>query len=110
MKDQFLRVRLDAESYARVRAEADAAGLTIAEHVRCMVDRDRDLRRRETLVLAAEDRLIARPLGPDVSASNVEPILMETLMLLREFVAERNAQILARVSVQLNHMYPNRRK
>jgi hypothetical protein len=110
MKDQFLRVRLDADSYARIRADADAAGMTIAEHVRCVVDRDRDLRRREMLVLAVEDRLIASPLASDGRAIDIEPIVTETLMLLRELVAERNAQILSRVSQQLNCMYPNRRK
>lgn len=110
MKDQFLRARIDAESYARIRADADAAGMTIAEHVRCVIERDRELRRREALVLAAEARLVASPSGTTASSADIEALAMETLMLLRELVAERNAQILARVSQQLNHMYPNRKK
>jgi len=110
MNNHFLRARVDAESYARIRADADTAGLTIAEHVRCVIERDRELRRRETLVLAAEERLRAGASRRDAGSTDVEPLLIELRLLLRELIAERNPQILARVSEQLNHMYPNRRK
>lgn len=110
MNNQFLRARIDTDSYARIRADADAAGLTIGEHVRCIIDRDRELRRRETLVLAAEERLRAGASRPDTGSMDIEPVLIEIRLLLREMLAERNPQILARVSQQLDHMYPNRRK
>ena len=61
-------------------------------------------------VLARLDAKLAVPVVSPATATPtvLEPLLVETLLLIRELAAERNAQVLPRVAQKVNTLYPER--
>lgn len=112
MKDRHLRARLPEIEYAKLKKDADAIGLTISEHVRCVLLRDRQAFQQEDFLAKIDVKLASISSVPELQnpAADSEPLLVELLFLIRELVAERNAQVLGRVASQLNHLYPLRKK
>lgn len=105
-RSRFIKVRLNDSEYQDLRRRADEAGLTMSEQVRTAVtavnenldvvsalNALRDAIRQG----AADDRRVAEP--PPTSS-------METLLLVRELAAARDAQILSRVRAQLAAQNP----
>lgn len=124
-KDQHLRARLPVDEKRKVVADADAAGLTTSEHVRCILLRDRQALSQEQLLekqeqfLAEIDAKLAAIPQPVAAAktesdtdanTDLEPLVVEAVLLARELVAERNPQALARIAQHLNNLYPGRKK
>ena len=95
MKIAILKARLAREEYEALRAQADAAGLTISEQVRVILARDRQAIGVETVLSQVQAMLPARAAHPD-------PLLVEVLWLLRELASERNAQALIKVGARLD--------
>ncbi len=121
MKDQHLRARLPADEYQALKIAADRAGMTVSEHVRCVIARDSLASRQDQFLTRLDARLasVLRPPEADPKADPetenstnavLEPLVVELLFLVRELVAERNAQVLGRVGQQLNNLYPERKK
>lgn len=112
MKDRHLRARLPEIEYTKLKTDADAVGLTISEHVRCVLQRDRHALEQEDFLAKIDAKLacISPVLEPQNSTTNLEPLLVELLLLTRELVAERNAQVLGRVASQVNNLFPERKK
>lgn len=112
MKDRHLRARLPEIEYSKLKTDADAVGLTISEHVRCVLQRDRHALEQEDFLAKIDAKLAC--ISPASESQNLtvdlEPLLVELLFLVRELVAERNAQVLGRVAHQLNNLYPMRKK
>lgn len=112
MKDRHLRARLPQAEYLDLKSAADGVGLTLSEHVRCVLLRDRQALGQEQFLAKIDARLAALPQAREADSGNaaLEPLVVELLFLIRELVAERNAQVLGRVGQQLNNLYPQRKK
>ncbi|MET3138205.1 hypothetical protein AAKU61_002571 [Undibacterium sp. GrIS 1.2] len=112
MKDRHLRARLPGAEYTALKIAADLSGLTISEHVRCVLQRDQQALEQGDVLAKIDAKLacIAPTSEPQNSTADLEPLLVELLFLIRELVAERNAQVLGRVANQLNSLYPTRKK
>lgn len=112
MKDRHLRARLPEIEYTKLKIDADAVGLTISEHVRCVLLRDRQAFQQEEFLtkIDAKFACFSPASAPQNSTTELEALLVELLFLTRELVAERNAQVLVRVANQLNQLYPMRKK
>lgn len=112
MKTHYLKVRLDAAHAQTLKSEADALGMTVSEHVRLLLGRARHALDQAQFLGKLDDKLAAFPdaAAPPPGGTDHEPAHAEVLLLLREIAADRNAQILSRVTQQLNARYPDRKK
>lgn len=109
MKTRYLKARLPDPEYDALKTDADLAGLTISEHTRSALLRDRGAKTQANILALLEVRLAQAPVASHGAAgADLEPLLTEVLLLAREIAAERNAQVLARVAQQLNHLFPKR--
>jgi hypothetical protein len=96
-RSKFVKVRLSPDEYADVLKRADVAGTTMCEHIRQqLLEVHAQLDVRDALV-ALRDQVAATP-----TPAGSDPLALETVLLLRELAAARDAQILARVRAQLN--------
>lgn len=114
MKECHLRARLPGDEYLALKKAADEEGLTISEYVRNVFLRDR-LALSQEMFLAKIDIMLASISQPPAtvntdSNADLEPLIVESLFLVRELIAERNPQILGRIAQQLNNLYPERKK
>jgi hypothetical protein len=112
VKDQHLRARLPRDEYLKLKADADAVGLTISEHARNVLLRDRQAMTQEEFLGKIDSKFAALPAAPAPAPTGTdnEPLLAELLFLTRELVAERNVQVVGRIAHQLNILYPLRKK
>jgi hypothetical protein len=112
MKTRHLRARLPDEEYRAIQVSADSAGLTLSEHVRNLILRDRQALSQEQLLVKIDAKLaaICQPFSGQKVSADLEPLIVESLLMIRELVAERNAQVLGRVAHQMNSNYPERKK
>lgn len=95
-RNKFVKVRLSLDEYAEVAKRADAQGFTMCEHIRqqlSAVHRALDVR-SELSALRAQVTQGTTPTANDSLA-------LETVLILRELAAGRDAQILGRVRAQL---------
>ena len=112
MKTKHLRARLPDSEYELVKVAADKLGLTISEHVRSVLASGRLAIAQEALLDRIDSHLLHRPTAVNSTqeVQELEPFVVEILLLVRELVSERNAQILSRVSTQLNNSSPGRKR
>lgn len=105
-QSRFAKTRLTVPEYAALCARADEKGITVSEYLRELV-----IGQRETIDFqAALSRLESKMVAQSVDNSNqVEAMLVEVLLLVRELVAARNAQGLAQVAERVRTLYPLRR-
>jgi hypothetical protein len=107
MKDRFIRSRLPDDEYRLVKIAADRLGLTLSEHIRCVLVRDRQALSQEQFLAKIDSKLSA--LSPSLATGNgavgIDRLLFEVLLLVREIAAERNAQILGRVAAQVTNRF-----
>lgn len=96
-RNKFVKLRLSPTEYADVLKRADFAGLTMCEHIRQQL-----LTVHQQIDVRAELSALRGQL-PVTSATpaSTDPQALETLLILRELAAGRDAQILARVRAQL---------
>lgn len=105
-RNRFVKVRLSPKEYGEVARRADGAGVTLCEHIRQQVlsvhaqlDMTAELSSLRTLVAI-----------PSKSEPSGELFAAEALLLLRELVAGRDAQILGRVAQRLDAIYSTERR
>jgi len=109
IRRKYLKVALTPDQYADLSIRADRAGLTLADYVRTNLADTRQVIEVEEVLARIETKLAAPVVNPTtVTPGVLEPLLVENLLLVRELVAERNAQVLTRVAQQLNSRYPGR--
>jgi hypothetical protein len=109
MKPHILKVRVGPDLNNRLRQGADVQGLTLSDHVRVLLERDAEMLSQAELIAKLDAKLtsVTPSTGPQNPATDLEPLLVEVLLLVRELACDRNAQILARVSAQVKQLYPN---
>ena len=81
---------------------ADRAGLTKSEQIRVFISREEDASRIEDVLDQIQSTLSSQN---STSLTKLEPLILETLLLLRELTSERNAQVLSRVNHKLDQLY-----
>ena len=97
-RSKFIKVRLSESEYKALRQRADAQGVTMSEHVRATVTAVHQSQDVATDLAALRQQMRQAPSAP---ANGATTDLRETLLLLRELAAARNAQTLGRVRAQL---------
>lgn len=112
MKDYIYKVRVDAATDEGIRTEADRQGITRSEHIRLTLKRGQEAQNQMQFIAYLNTRLDAcTPVSPPKNTNaDIEPLIVELLLLTRELVAERNIQILGRIANQINNLYPLRKK
>ena len=108
MKTAILKARLSREEYEALRERADAAGLTLSEQVRAILARDRQAVGVEA-ALAQVRAMLPVPGASLACAERPDPLLAEAVWLLRELAAERNAQVLTRITSKLDAAFGRER-
>lgn len=102
---KYLKVGLSPDDYANISIAADTQGLTVSAYVRKqLADRLQVVTTEQAL-----SRIESKLQPAKVASTELEPLLVECLLLIRELVADRNPQILPRVASRLNIQYPERR-
>lgn len=111
MKNRHLRARLPEDEYRALQIDADVVGLTLSEHIRNALLRDRMAHSQEQFIDRLDAKLAMIQHAPAAASigKELEPFLVESLLLIRELVAERNAQALGRTAQHLNKLYPLRK-
>ncbi|WP_215796674.1 plasmid mobilization protein [Paludibacterium yongneupense] len=103
VRTHYLKTRLSPAENRALSRDADEAGLTVSEYVRTILMREREAVSIDRLVARLDQMLTEHATqgrGSEFSTSrgDAELLLVECVMLLRELSADRNAQILSRVS------------
>lgn len=102
MRNRYLKARLSSLEYRRLAEMADRAGLTRSEYIRVLISREESASRIDDILLKIESRLSSEESS---NFSSLEPVVVETLYLLRELTSERNAQVLSRVNYKLDQVF-----
>lgn len=108
-RNYYLKVRMNADDYKSTKERASEAGLNMSEFVRTVLDANEQASTVNTILQRIEENLPSNS-NNLLEKSEHDPLLVEVLFLVREIVAERNAQILARIAQRLDVMYPWRDK
>ena len=110
-RNRYLKVRVTSTEYQTVMARAGEAGINTSEYVRTVLADNQQAINVELLLHKIDAHLPTKN-NMDELASNMEadPMLIEVLLLVREIVAERQAQTLARTANRLDLMFPGRKK
>lgn len=94
-RNRFVKLRLSPDEYADVATRADAAGVTLCEHIRQQL-----LTVHESLDVRYELNALRGQLASGVSSA-AEVLAQEAVLILRELAAGRDAHILGRVRAQM---------
>jgi ribosomal protein L12E/L44/L45/RPP1/RPP2 len=116
MKLRHLKARLSEAEYQALVECADAAGLTISEYARTVLARDRERMDVEAVLADIRAQLASAAAASAAAAVTTpaalpipDPLLVEVIWLLRELAAERNAQVIGRVTSKLDSAYGRQR-
>lgn len=102
---KFLKVAVTPDEYSELSILADQQGLTLSAYVRKQLADKRQTIEAEKALARIEAKLQPAKGAP----TELEPLLVESLLLIRELVAERNPQVLPRIANRLNTQYPERK-
>jgi hypothetical protein len=105
---RWAKTRLSAEEYSGLAARADRAGHTISAYLRELITRQHGEFQLREVLRDLDSRLRELTVARTVAA-DVEPLLVEAVLLGREQLARRDAQALAQVRAQLDARFPGRR-
>lgn len=97
-RNRFIKVRLSAAEYASVARHADLASMAMSEYMRSKV-----VAVHQTLDIQAELAALRELLtnsAPAVPAKQ-DSLLMEVVLLLREYIGSRDAQAMARAKAKM---------
>lgn len=108
-RNRYLKVRVNSDEYKTTMEHASMAGLNMSEFIRTVLDANKQAATIDTILQRLEERLPEKS-NNLLEKSEPDLLLVEVLFLVREIVAERNAQILARTAQRLDVMYPRRIK
>lgn len=94
-RNRFVKLRLSPNEYVDVATRADAAGVTLCEHIRQQL-----LAVHESLDVRHELNALRDQLAGGASSAS-EVLAQEAVLILRELAAGRDAHILSRVRAQM---------
>jgi hypothetical protein len=93
-RSRFTKVRLSPEEHAAVAISADQEGMTMCEYIRQqLLAAKQQLDVRDELA-QLKTLLAIRDMSPDQATAATELYSAETLLLLRELVAGRDAHVM----------------
>jgi hypothetical protein len=102
---RWVKTRLTADQWAALAVRADHAGKTVSAYLRELIIRERgEFDLREALH-GIEARLAPKGVA---GAVDLEPLIMEAVLLGREQLARRDPQALAHVRAQMQVRYPGK--
>lgn len=106
VRSQFVKVRVTRDEHREIQKRADVHGLTMSEYVRDTVtavhERLDVVAALEALSHRCEAITTTTPVaGSKGTDDKQQALALESVLLLRELAAARDAQILARVRAQL---------
>jgi hypothetical protein len=106
VRSQFIKVRVTREEHRDIQKRADALGQTLSEYVRDTVtavhERLDVVTALEALCSRCEAIATTTPATSSTDTDDKqEALALESVLLLRELAAARDAQILSRVRAQL---------
>lgn len=111
MKSRFLKVRMPAEVYMRLKDRAAEAGKPISTFACALLETD-DSKAHALIQLSEINSqlqeltvLLVNPSQPKTNNETLKMALHEILLIVRELAIERNAQILSKVSLQLKSQF-----
>ncbi len=100
MRRRYLKVAVKPEFYGALCRLADARGVTLSDLVReCLNSPSQNISVEE--LLARVEKKFASPVVTPTLPVEIERVLLEILLLVREIAAEKNVQILSRVAQQV---------
>lgn len=99
MRNKCVKTRVSLEEFQKALGNADSMGLTLSEFVRLCLSREAE---RASIEAAIDE---VKGMFEKNTNQNQDPLLVEVALLLRELLSENNAQILARVSRQLDQRF-----
>ena len=110
MKSHFLKVRMPAETYLRLKNRAAEAGKPISTFAHALLEQENSTSTTAIQLIEIQSQ-IQELAVLFVSSSNqtkanteLNSRLYEVLLVVRELALDRNAQILSRVSSQLKNL------
>ena len=109
MKSQFLKVRMLANTYLRLKERAAEAGKPISTFAHALLEQENSI--SSTAIQLSEIKSQIQELAVLLMSSNnqnktnteLNLRVFEVLLVVRELAIERNAQILSRVSSQIKN-------
>jgi hypothetical protein len=105
---KWAKTRLSADEYAALAVRADRAGHTISAYVRELITRQHGEFQLREVLNDLDSRLKGLTVARAVAA-DLEPMLVEAVLLGREQLARRDPQALVQVRAQLDARFPGRR-
>lgn len=111
MKSNFLKVRMLAVTYQRLKDRAAEAGKPVSTFANALLEEESSILKTAIQLTDIQSQLqelaamVAIMSLPKADEERINPALIEILLIVRELALERNAQILSRVSSQIktNH-------
>ncbi len=101
---KFLKVAVTPDEYAKLSIEADKQGLTLSAYIRNQLAN----KQQAIEAVSALARIEAKLLPTRESSAQLEPLIVESLLLIRELISDKNPQAFGRIANKLNSMYPDR--
>ena len=113
VRRKYLKIAITADYYSELSIAADRAGMKLSPYVRWLIAQGQYSSESDQAVSRIEAKIDAKTsvnMAGEINAMRdiLEPVLVEVLLLVRELIAERNAQVLNRVGQKVNSRYPNR--
>ena len=112
LKLRHLKARLSEPEYQTLVERSDAAGLTISEYARTVLARDRERMDMQDVLADIRAELAASSTAAVTTPAELQrpdPLIVEVIWMLRELMAERNAQALPRLASKLDATYGRER-
>lgn len=107
MKSRFLKVRMHADTYLRLKDRSAEAGKPISTFAHALLEQENSISNTAIQLTAIQSQiqelavLLATSSNQSKTNSDLNSTLHEVLLIVRELALERNAQILGRVSAQI---------
>lgn len=110
MKSHFLKVRMPADTYLRLKDRAAEAGKPISTFAHALLEQENSISSTATKLTEIKSQLqglavlLVTSSNQSTTRSELDLVLHEVLLIVRELALERNAQILSRVSSQIKSL------
>lgn len=110
MKSHFLKVRMPAETYLRLKNRAAEAGKPLSTFANALLEQESSISNTAIQLTEIQSHLqelaVLSVTYSNQTKTNIElnSRLHEVLLVVRELALDRNAQILSRVSAQLKNL------
>jgi len=107
----LLSFRVPREFYRTIKESAARNGVSLSQEIKDRLSQYEKISEENSLVERIQKILPSSPADDNSSSSWPYPLLVETVLLLREIVIRRDSQILRKVDTELNQIFgPDRKK